>query len=84
VYSFFPGELDAASERLRNFMPKAAQGHIGWRSVSMMLPPARTVELFPARHELRAITAENAAADRDDSCGISQRFVCEVLDGRKK
>jgi hypothetical protein len=53
VYAFFLESLDAASERLRNFIARAAQATLSRRSVRRCGDRAGTAELLPARAELR-------------------------------
>jgi hypothetical protein len=53
VYTFFLEGLDAASDRLRNFVQKAAQATLGRRRVRRRRNRAGFAELLPARDELR-------------------------------
>lgn len=85
VYSFFLESLDAASERLRNFIAKAAQATL----VGGVFDDAATgqglLNYFLRAINCRAITADEAETlttlTKDELCSAS--FV-KILDGRKK
>ena len=53
VYAFFLEGLDAASERLRNFVAEGGAGDAGRRRVRRCGHRPGAVELLPARDELR-------------------------------
>jgi hypothetical protein len=75
VYSFFLQSLDAASERLRNFVEKAAKATL----VGDVFDDAATgqglLNLLPARHQLRRVDGRGSdALDQPHARGVEDRL----------
>jgi len=85
VYSFFLESLDAASERLRNFIAKAAQATLVGEVFDDAATGQGLLNFFLRAMNCGAITAEEAqrltGLTQDEFRGAS--FV-KILDGRKK
>jgi len=81
VYSFFLESLDAATERLRNFIQKAGQATL----VGDVFDDARhgpgTAQLLPPRHELRCHHREGSDGHRPDTRGTEEQELCEDHEG---
>ena len=85
VYSFFLESLDAASERLRNFIEKAAQATLVGEVFDDAATGQGLLNYFLRAINCGAITAEEARA----LTGLTQEEVrsasfVKILDGRKK
>ncbi|MGB7848032.1 MAG: hypothetical protein WBL63_20645 [Candidatus Acidiferrum sp.] len=85
VYSFFLGSLDAASERLRNFIAKAAQATLAGEVFDDAATGQGLLNYFLRAINCGAITAEEAQSLTGLSAAElrSASFV-KILDGRKK
>ena len=76
VYAFFIDGLDAASERLKNFVRQGGAGHTGRRRVRRCGDRAGAVELLPARDELRRHhRGRSRREERPDARGAARPVV---------
>ena len=76
VYAFFLEGLDAASERLKNFVQKAAQATLRRRRVRRCRDRAGAAELFSARDELRRDHRRGSGREeRADARGAARPIV---------